>query len=157
VLPKIYIETSVIGYLTARPSRDALARAHQDLTRDWWEYRLNQFEIFVSEVVLDEIARGDATAARARVAVVERYPILRVSDSARNLAAAILSSAALPAKAAADALHISIAAVNGMDFLLTWNCTHIANGIILRAVGKISRELGFEPPIVCTPEELMAG
>lgn len=147
----------MIGYLTSRPSRDALARAHQSLTRDWWKHRRDQFEVFVSEVVLDEIARGDTTAARVRVAVVERYPILRVSDSARNLASAILSAAALPSKAAADALHISVAAVNGMDFLLTWNCTHIANGIILKAVGKISRELGFEPPIVCTPEELMTG
>ena len=96
-------------------------------------------------------------AAAARLAVLEPFPILRVTEEARELAAAILQSTALPPKAAADAMHIAVATVNAMDFLLTWNCTHIANAIVFRTVATVCREMGFEPTTVCTPEELMEG
>lgn len=119
MLPKTYVETSVISYLTARPSRDHIAAAHQQLTRDWWSKRA-RFDIYVSELVVQKASRGDAVTA-------------------------------------ADALHIALAAVNGMNFLVTWNCTHIANGFILQTVNTLCRGAGFEPPIVCTPEELMEG
>lgn len=144
--PRAYIETTIVSYLTSRPSGEPLSREHQQLTRRWWEQRRQRFELYVSEIVLDEAARGDPSAAESRRLVIETLPILRVNEPARQLAAAILASAALP-----------IATVNAMDFLLTWNCTHIANGIVLRTVGAVSREMGFEPPIVCTPEELMEG
>jgi predicted nucleic acid-binding protein len=157
VASKAYIETSVIGYLCSRPTRDELTNAHQKLTREWWERRRSLFELYVSELVVDEVARGNAAEARVRLSVVGALPILKVSDQAKQLAAAILRSAALPAKAGADATHIAIATVNAMDFLLTWNCTHIANGIILRRVTALCRNMGYDPPIVCTPEELMEG
>lgn len=151
---KTYVETTIISYLAARPSGDPLTRLHQDVTRVWWEGKRSTFELYVSEVVLDEAARGDQSIARARIALVESLPILAVNDQARNLAAAILQSAALPSKAAADAMHIAIATVNAMDYLLTWNCTHIANAIIFRKVADICRGMGYDPPTVCTPEEL---
>jgi len=157
MLPKTYVETSVISYLTARPSRDLLASGHQELTRQWWERRRSRFDLYVSELVVEEAGRGDPAAARARLGVIAGCPVLRINTSARTLANSILQHAVLPSKAAADALHIALAAVNGMSFLLTWNCTHIANGFILQSVNALCREAGFEPPIVCTPEELMEG
>jgi predicted nucleic acid-binding protein len=147
----------VVSYLAARPSRDIVATAHQQLTREWWDRRRQLFELYVSVEVLNEIRRGDAEAARLRLQYVQSLPVLEADTQARALAAAILQTSALPMKAAADAMHIAIATVNGMEFLLTWNCTHIANGIVQRAIARISREMGFEPPIVVTPEELMEG
>lgn len=154
---KVYIETTIVSYLTSRPSGDALTRSHQELTHDWWKTRRDQFEVYVSEVVLEEAGRGDHSMATARLRLVERIPVLSVNEDARRLAAAILRSAALPPKAAADALHIAVATVNAMDFLLSWNCTHIANAIVFRRVSALCREMGFDPPVVCTPEELMEG
>jgi len=106
---------------------------------------------------MQEAGRGDAVAAQARLDVISGYPVLRVNEAARNLADTILRRAVLPSKASADALHISLAAVSGMNFLITWNCTHIANGFILQSVNMLCRDAGYEPPIVCTPEELMEG
>jgi predicted nucleic acid-binding protein len=155
--PKVYLESSVISYLAARPSRDIVATAHQQLTREWWERRRAKFDLYVSIEVLNEIRRGDPGAAQLRLRYVESLPVLEADDQARTLAAEILRTSALPAKAAADAAHIAIATVNGMEFLLTWNCTHIANGIVQRAISRLSRDLGFEPPTIVTPEELMEG
>jgi len=154
---KVYIETTIVSYLTSHPSGDALTRSHQELTHDWWNQRRNQFELYVSEVVLEEAGRGDRSVARARLALVEPLPVLSVNEDARRIAAAILRSAALPPKAAADAMHIAVATVNAMDFLLSWNCTHIANAIIFRRISTLCREMGFDPPVVCTPEEIMVG
>jgi predicted nucleic acid-binding protein len=157
VRPKAYLETTIVSYLTAWPAREPVTKVHQGITREWWDERRNRFDLFISEIVLDEAARGDQIAAAARLAVLEPFPILRVTEEARELAAAILESTALPPKAAADAMHIAVATVNAMDFLLTWNCTHIANAIVFRTVANVCREMGFEPTTVCTPEELMEG
>lgn len=157
MLPSAYIETSVISYLTGRQSRDAIAAAHQQLTRDWWDRRRARFEIYVSELVVQEASRGDAVAARARLEAIAGYPVLRVNADAQRLADGILTRAVLPSKAAADALHIALAAVTGMNFLVTWNCTHIANGFVLQKVNALCRDAGYEPPVVCTPQELMEG
>src|SRR4051812_7853932 len=157
MLPTAYIETSVISYLTARRSKDPISAAHQQITRDWWDRRRTRFDLYVSELIVQEAGRGDAVAAKARLDVISGYPVLRVNEAARNLADTILRRAVLPSKASADALHISLAAVSGMNFLITWNCTHIANGFILQSVNMLCRDAGYEPPIVCTPEELMEG
>lgn len=106
---------------------------------------------------MQEAGRGDAIAARDRLDAISSFPVLRVDPTAQRLADSIIRRAVLPSKAAADALHISLAAVNGMNFLITWNCTHLANGFILQSVNMLCRDAGFEPPIVCTPEELMEG
>jgi hypothetical protein len=156
-LPKVFLESSVISYLAARErsNRDIIATAHQQITREWWDRRRSRFEMYISIEVLNEIRRGDPRSAELRLAYVESLPVLEADDQARALAAEILRTAALPQKAAADAAHIAIATVNGMDFLVTWNCTHIANGIVQRAVSRISRAMGLEPPTIVTPEELM--
>ena len=150
-----YLDTSVISYLTSRPSRDVVSLAHQQLTLEWWESRRHAFDLRVSELVLYEAGRGDPAAAQARLAIVQDLPVIQVNQLARSLAAKIFRATTLPDKAAADALHLALAAVNGMEFLLTWNCTHLANAVVLRVVNAVCRDNGYEPPLVCTPEELM--
>lgn len=155
VAPSTYLDSNVISYLTARPSRDIVSLAHQQVTREWWDRHRHAFDLHVSELVLYEIGRGDAEAAQARLQLVQGLPVLQGTAEARALADRIFRATTLPDKAASDALHVAIAAVNGMDFLLTWNCTHIANGVVLKVVNTVCRENGYEPPIVCTPEELL--
>jgi predicted nucleic acid-binding protein len=148
----------VISYLVARPNqRDLIVAAHQEVTRDWWENRRHNFTLFVSAIVIEEAIRGDTAYATARMNIIEQLRLADVTPASRALAARLLREAALPRKANADALHIAIAAVNGIDHLLAWNCTHLANAFILPRVNGICRNAGFEPPYVSTPEELMVG
>ncbi|MBC8069127.1 MAG: type II toxin-antitoxin system VapC family toxin [Deltaproteobacteria bacterium] len=151
--PRVYLETSVLSYLTARPSRDVVRIAHQQITAEWWVAR-EAFELFLSDVVLDEIRQGDAGAAERRIEASTGLLVLTTTPSAENLAASLLSAAALPARAALDALHVANAAIHGMHFLLTWNCAHIANAAMRPRIETVCRSGGYEPPIICTPEEL---
>ena len=151
---KIYVETTVISYLTALPSTDLIRAAHQQITRDWWERR-QRFDLFVSQAVLREVAGGDAEASGRRLTAVEGIRVLAVDTKASQLAERFLVLRVIPAKAAVDAIHIAVAVVNGMDYLLTWNCTHIANAAIRSKIERTCRDRGLEPPIICTPEELM--
>jgi hypothetical protein len=153
VKPRVYIETSVLSYLTSWPSRDLVRAAHQEVTIEWWAGR-ERFELFVSEAVLAEAGRGDPSAARQRLAAVEGLPALTATAEAQSLASALLRAAAMPAKAAIDAAHVAIATVHGMNFLLTWNCTHIANAVMRETIEGVCRRAGFRPPVICTPEEL---
>jgi hypothetical protein len=151
---RVYLETTVISYLTAVPSRDIVQAAHQQITREWWERR-KDFDLFVSQAVITESSRGDSSAAARRLAVLQDVAILEVTEDASRLAGAFIEQHALPAKAAVDALHIAVAVVMGMDYVLTWNCTHLANAVIRPKIEDACRELGFDPPVICTPEELM--
>lgn len=154
--PTVYVENSVVSYLTAwRAKANIRVAAHQDLTREWWESRRHLFALYASAVVIEEAQDGDPEAAAARLAVISQLMLLDVTKAARDLAAILLRDTRLPVKAAADALHIATAAVHGMDYLLTWNCTHIANAVIFRSVEAVCRANGYEPPVMCTPEELM--
>jgi predicted nucleic acid-binding protein len=155
VQSRAYLDSSVISYLTARPNRDVVTLAHQQLTHEWWERHRHGFELRISELVLLEIGRGDRRAAAERLEFVKGLPVLHITREARILAQRIFGATTLPDKAAADALHVALAAVNGIDFLLTWNCTHLANGVILKVVNAVCRESGYEPPMVLTPEELL--
>jgi predicted nucleic acid-binding protein len=150
-----YLETSVIGYLTSWPSRDLVVAGHQQITHDWWEKRRNHFDVYISQVVLDEVSRGDQVAVRERLEVVRGVPLLDVSDLAAQLSDKIIKALSLPQRAAADAAHIAIAASNGIDFLLTWNCRHIANAELQPLIRSACYSEGLEPPIICTPEELL--
>ncbi|MDP9191552.1 MAG: type II toxin-antitoxin system VapC family toxin [Acidobacteriota bacterium] len=155
---KVYVETSVISYLVARRNqRDLLVASNQELTREWWETRRHRFELCVSAVVLAEAARGDQTYAAARLAVVQELTLVEISEEAMALAQALLQRAGLPASAHEDALHIAISAATGMDYLLTWNCKHIANGMIIPRVNAVVRGFGYEPPLIYTPQQLMEG
>lgn len=151
----VYIETSVIGYLTSRPSRDLLTAANQQLTHDWWNERRRHFDIYISQFVIDECAAGDTTAARGRLDVLTHARQLAVTGAVEILGEALIHHASLPEQAQIDALHISISAVHGMEYLLTWNCTHIANAVLRPRIEAVCRHYGYEPPIICTPQELM--
>jgi hypothetical protein len=150
----VYIETTIVSYLVARPSRDLIVTAHQQLTRQWWEQRRAKFACFISQVVLDEARDGDAEQAALRLKAMEGIPRLAATPEGERLAAAFLEGA-LPLKAARDAAHLAIAAVGGVKYLLTWNCTHLANAQILDRLEPIAAAGGFKLPRVCTPEELM--
>ena len=150
---RVYIETSVLSYLTNWRSRDIVQAAHQEVTIEWWAKR-DRFDLFVSEAVLAEAGRGDPAAARSRLAAAEGLPALVATTEAQSLASALLRAAAMPAKAAVDAAHVAIATVHGMNFLLTWNCAHIANAVMRESIEKVCRKAGFVPPVICTPEEL---
>lgn len=149
----VYIETSVISYLAARASRDLVVAGHQQITQDWWNTR-QQWDIYVSALVVNEAGFGDSGAASQRLALIENIPALAIDAAATGLARQLLKEAALPGKAMDDALHIAVAAVNGMDYLLTWNCTHIANATKRPLIMAICEAAGYRPPVICTPEEL---
>lgn len=154
-MDRVYLETSVVSYWTSRPSRDLIIAGHQQITRDWWNRRRSAFELFVSRIVVDEASEGDPQAAGERLVVLRNVPVLQLNRAAVVLAREFLDAGALPAKAGEDALHVAVATVHGMDFLLTWNCRHIANAEMTRAVNAICTERGYEMPVICTPEELM--
>ena|SRR5712692_6005791 len=153
--PRVYVETSVISYLAARPSRDLITAARQQLTHEWWRHRRPQFEVYVSQLVLDEAAAGDPDAAARRAAFLVGLPLVDVTVAAVGLGHRLLETLGLPPQAAADALHIATAACHGMEYLLTWNSTHIANAEYRPRVERTCRAYGYEPPVLCTPDELM--
>lgn len=153
--PKVYLETTIISYFTARPSRDIITAAHQQSTQEWWESRKSNFELFISQIVVQEAGEGDADAVQRRLEMIESVPEIEVTQEAVLLAQALVSDGIVPQKAAADALHLAIATVQGMDYLLTWNLTHLANAVIRNAITNACRQHGYEPPVICTPEELM--
>ena len=152
--PKVYIETTIPSYLSARPSRDILIVANQEVTREWWDKCKDKFELVISEFVLREASAGHPEAARRREAVLEGLIELSVTDDVGELAQILIDNVPMPSKAELDAFHIAIAAIHGIDYLLTWNCTHIANAILRPKIDTICREFGCEPPIICTPQEL---
>jgi hypothetical protein len=153
--PKVYLETTIASYLTAQTSRNILVAAHQQITRRWWRRR-NRFELFVSQAVLREAARGDAVAAARRLAAMEGLPVLAIDSAATELSERLVQSCDLPRKAQLDAVHIAVSVLNGMDYLLTWNCTHIANAALRGKIEQTCRDEGLQAPIICTPEELEA-
>lgn len=155
VKPKVYIETTIPSYLVARPSRDLQMAAHQQLTREWWDYRRSLFDLYVSELVVQECRSGDVVVAENRILSLAGVTVLPIDNKGVELADALVSQRAIPRKAAADALHIALATAYACDYLLTWNCRHIANAEIQRAILPIVRERGWNLPVICTPEELM--
>ena len=150
---RVYVETSIVSYLTAWPKRDLVSAAHQEVTREWWAAR-EGYDLYVSQLVLDEVAAGDPSVAAQRLEALCDVPLLELIAEATALGRDLLRQAAIPRKAAADALHIALAAVHGMDCLLTWNCRHIANATMRPRIEAICRANGFEPPVICTPLEL---
>lgn len=152
---KVYIETTIVSYVTARSSRDLIIAAHQQITQEWWNDRRVEFELYISQLVIQEAAAGDIEGARKRLEILNVFPLLELKPESLLLARALLDKGSLPAKAAEDALHIAVATVHGMDYLLTWNCKHIANAATRNRIEAICREEGYEPPVICTPEELL--
>ena len=155
--PTAYIETSVVSYLTARPSRDVVIAAYQQITREWWRIAPDRFDLVVSALVLSEAGAGDANAAKARMDALEGVTLLEATPDAERLAQHLIDLAAVPRQAADDAAHIAIAVTNGIDFLVTWNFRHIANAAMRMRIERACRQAGFEPPVICTPNELLEG
>lgn len=153
----VYVETSIISYLAARPSRDLITAAHQQVTHTWWHERRPEFDLYASQVVLDEAAAGDPEAATRRAELLAGLPLLDITAEVAELAAALIERVPLPPRAGADAAHIAIAAYHGIDFLLTWNSAHIANAEMRPRIEQVCRESGFPAPVLCTPDELMGG
>ena len=151
---KVYVETTVVSYLTARKTGDLVVVAHQTLTRRWWKRR-TRFDLYCSQSVVREASAGDAAAAQRRLTALKGLPLLDINGTVNRLAGAIAKAAALPAKANEDALHIALATVHGMDYLLTWNCKHIANAAIRNLLAAVAYDHGYGVPVICTPEELM--
>ncbi len=154
-MESVYLETSFVSYLVSRPSRDLLVAAHQQATQDWWTERRQEFECYISQVVLDEARAGDPEEATKRTAKIRSLPVLEITEEPESLTTAILSSGAIPARAVRDAAHIAVAAVNDVDYLLTWNCKHLANAQLIRRIGVVCNKEGYNMPLICTPEELM--
>lgn len=150
----VYIETSIVSYLVAQPSRDVVLVARQELTQEWWNAR-HDCELFISDLVLQEASAGDPVAAAKRTEALRDLRLLEVSSEAIALGDELLRHAGLPPRARVDALHVAVAVVNGLEYLLTWNCKHIANATLRRRMEVVCRGMGFEPPIICTPEELL--
>ena len=153
--PKAYIETTVVSYLTAWPSRDVVIAGYQQTTRDWWRNAADRFELVASELVINEASVGDADAARDRLTALESITLLDATDQAAGLAQQLIEFGAIPKKAAEDAAHIAIAVTNGIEYLVTWNCRHIANATMRIQIEQVCRNAGYEPTIICTPDELM--
>lgn len=156
-LAKVYIETTIPSYLGARPSLHTLVFTHQQLTELWWERRRHAFRLFVSELVLAECSAGDPDLAERRLKLLEGVPVLAANRAILDLARVLVDPGPIPTKATGDAIHIATATVYGCEYLLTWNCRHIANAEIRRAAGRLVSAAGYELPVICTPEELMGG
>ncbi len=152
---RVYIETTIPSYFAARPSRDIIQAARQQLTHDWWNNERLNYDLCVSQTVLDEAAAGATDAAARRLVLIENLPLLDLTDAVNDVAKKIMESGLLPPRAARDAIHIAVSAVHGVDLLLTWNCKHIANAAIMKELTAIVAGCGYEIPVICTPEELL--
>jgi predicted nucleic acid-binding protein len=154
-LPTVYIETSIVSYLVARPTANLLSAACQQVTAEWWEGKRHLYDLFTCELVIAEAKAGDAEAAEKRLELLRGIPELTISDDVKRLATALIAQGALPDRAQADAIHIAVAAVHNVDYLLTWNCRHIDNPATKPAVRAVCSSEGYRCPEICTPIEMM--
>jgi len=153
--PSVYIETSVIGYLTSWPRPDATMAGHQNTTKLWWSTAAERFDLFVSQLVVRECSEGDAAAVKDRLGSIVALPVLPITLEAEALAQALIQGRAVPESQPNDALHIALAAVHGVQYLVSWNFRHIVNASLRPAIERVCRDRGYDPPILCTPEELL--
>jgi hypothetical protein len=156
-MESVYLETSFISYLVALPSRDLVIAAHQQITAEWWNTQRDKLDCYISQFVIDEASLGDPDEIRKRLEIARHLNVLEATAEVEELAKHIISSEIIPRKAMNDAAHIAIATIHGMDYILTWNCKHLANAHILKRVRAVCQARGYQIPDVCTPEELMGG
>lgn len=153
--PTVYIETSIISYVASRPSRDLIIAANQQMCHEWWNNHRSGFETYVSRVVIDECGQGDPVAAQERLDLIRSIPEVAINTEARKLAKRLIEFVPFPDKAHTDALHIAVSAVNGLEYLLTWNCKHIANATLQKRIIQTCESAGVAAPTICTPQEIM--
>jgi predicted nucleic acid-binding protein len=153
--PKVYVETTVIGYLTSRPRDDVTVAGHQNTTRQWWRIAAGRFDLVASQLVLQECSAGDEKAADERVKALANVTLLPTTTEAQQLAEALVAGHAMPESHPEDALHVALAAAHGIEYLVTWNFRHIANAAMRLRIERVCRDAGYEPPVICSPEELL--
>ena len=153
--PSVYIETSVIGYLTSWPRPDSTIAGHQNTTKQWWSTAAERFDLFVSQLVVRECSGGDTAAVNDRLDCIAALPVLPITPEAEALVVALIKGRAVPESQPNDALHIALAAVHGVQYLVSWNFRHIVNASLRPAIERVCRDRGYDPPILCTPEELL--
>lgn len=151
----VYIETTIPSYLTAWRSPELSMAAKQQTTRQWWDERRERFDLFISDAVLIEASGGDLDAAKRRLEALDGIPVLSPKPESDKIAAALIERLALPDRALTDAVHIAICVAHGIDYLLTWNCTHIANATFQPMIYEVCDALGYIMPVICTPDQLM--
>jgi predicted nucleic acid-binding protein len=154
---KVYIETSIVSYLISKSNRDIVISAKQELTKEWWNEYSGLYKMFVSDLVINEISQGDPLYSKQRLKIVNKIPILETTEQAINIAKVITDKKILPVKATDDILHIAIAITHGIDYLLTWNCKHIANAHIIKSIESIAKQFNKQIPVLCTPLEILGG
>jgi len=153
--PTVYVETSVIGYLTSWPQENVTVAGHQYTTRLWWSTAREHFDLFVSQLVIRECSDGDADAVQERLRSIDGIPVLLIKPAAEALAAALIRAHAVPETRPNDALHIAVAASHQVQYLVSWNFRHIVNASIRPAIERACCDGGYDPPMICTPEELL--
>ena len=154
-MASVYLETSIIGYLASRPGADIIFAANQLMTTEWWNDHRARFDLFASQAVVDECSAGDPVAAQERLAFLDGIPILAITAATQKLAQELIRHVGLPVKAAVDAIHIATAALNKIDYLLTWNCKHIANPAFRRKIEDVLDAASLCSPVICTPQEIL--
>ena len=152
---RLYVETTVVSYLTARPSRDLLIAAHQEATRELWPRLSTEYETYISALVYEEAARGDAEQASKRLNAIKPFSLLDIDEDSQMLADKILTERGIPREYPEDALHIAVAAINGIDIIVTWNFAHLSNPFTRKQIRRIVENEGFLCPEICSPEELL--
>ncbi len=151
----VYLETTVISYYTSKLREDdIIVSAHQKITRQWWSIAIRRYNIFISDTVIDEVSSGDPDAAKRRLDEIKDFPRLEFNEDVEKLAQIYVDRLNIPEKSNLDAVHLAIACMNNIDYIVTWNCRHLANGEIIKKLIKINESLGVHMPIICTPEEL---
>lgn len=153
--PVVYLETTVVSYLAARPSRDVVVAGHQQSTRDWWDHKKQDFRVVASQLVLHEASRGDTQAIQARLDILKEVELLEIAPPATALARAMVGDQVVSETSLEDALHVAVAVVNNCKYLLTWNYRHLAGADVRTRIEVYCRDRGYEPVIICTPEELL--
>jgi len=152
---KIYLETSLVSYLTSTPSRDIIIASRQQITQIWWDTQRPRFTLYISPFVIQEAGAGDPDAVKKRLSAIRHIPLLEVNEEILVLANSLLAGQAIPEKSTGDALHLAIAAFHNMDYLLTWNYRHLANAERRRLIARAVQSAGYNSPVICTPDELM--
>ena len=155
-MKSVYIETSIPNYLTAHPSKDVTGAAWQQITYQWWHEEKNKFDLFVSELVIKEASNGNPDAAQRRMNSLEDIPALPIDQDIAEFAKKLISGGGIPQSSEADALHVAIASIHRMDYLLTWNCRHINNAVTKPIIRSLCEKAGYLFPEICSPYELLS-
>jgi predicted nucleic acid-binding protein len=153
--PKVYLESSLVSYLTSKPSRDIIIASRQQVTQVWWETQRARFTLYISPLVIQEVSSGDPNAVKKRLSQIKNISLLEVNEDVLGLASSLLKNKAVPEKSTGDALHLAIAAFHNTDYLLTWNYKHLANAEKRELIVQTIQAIGYNSPIICTPDELM--